>query len=94
MTTALKLVPDPKPNYKRLMDGSHLCRTQAAYRDAVKRVCHAAEEAVDFPTNYPKKYPCVVKLWMGRWGELSCTWMSLDDYQDKLLAQFREVQGE
>lgn len=93
MEKALKLV-EAKSNYKRLMDGSHLCRTQAAYRDAVKRLCRSEDESLDYPTNYPKVYPCVVKLWTDRWGGVVCTWMSLDDYRDKLLSQFREVQQE
>lgn len=86
--------PTERPNYKRLSDGGHLCRTQAAYRDAVKRFCAAGEEELDYPTNYPKVYPCVVRLRHDRWGSVYCTWMSLDDYKDKLLAQFKEVQGE
>lgn len=90
----LQLEEEPRSNRKRLMDGSLLCRTQAAYRDAVKALCRDADEKIDFPTNYPKVYPCVVRLRMDRWNNVGCTWMSLDDYKDKLLAQYREVQGD
>lgn len=90
----LQLEEEPRSNRKRLMDGSILCRTQAAYRDSVKAFCRNADEKVDFPTNYPKSYPCVVRLRMDRWGEVGCTWMRLEDYKDKLLAQYREVQGD
>lgn len=90
----LTLEEEPRSNRKRLMDGSLLCRSQAAYRDAVKALCREADEKLDYPTNYPKVYPCVIRLRHDRWGSVYCTWMSLDDYKDKLLAQFREVQGE
>jgi hypothetical protein len=90
----LTAAEEPRSNRKRLMDGSTLCRTQAAYRDTVKAFCRDAEEKVDFPTNYPKAYPCVVRLRMSRWGEVSCHWQRLEDYKDKLLAQYREVQGD
>lgn len=90
----ITLEQEPRSNRKRLMDGSLLCRTQAAYRDAVKALCRAEDEEVEYPTNYPKVYPCVIRLRTDRWGSVYCTWMSLDDYKDKLLAQFKEVQGE
>lgn len=86
---------EPKSNYKRLSDGGHLCRTQAAYRDAVKRFCAADEANLEYPTNYPKAYPCVVYLFSRSWGAgVSCSWLSLDDYKDKLLAEIREVQAD
>ncbi|MNM09238.1 hypothetical protein D3C81_193210 [compost metagenome] len=94
MSTALKAVENPKPNYKRLMCGGHLCRTQAAYRDLVKREHKEEGEPLDYPTNYPKKYPCVVWTYFDRWGDMGVRWMCLENYKDKLLAQYKEVQGE
>lgn len=94
----LKSVPvvPAKPNYLRLSDGSHLVRTQAGYHDLIKRRCGEELEELYYPTNYPKSYPAVVRLYNRyQWAQgLCCEWQTVDDYKDKLLAQLKEVSGE
>lgn len=85
---------DTEDNLQQLSCGLWVVRTQAGYRKLLKkRWADANDRSV--PTNHPKAYPAVVRLfYRGQWGDtLCCEWQTLNQYKEKLQHQLQEIEG-
>jgi hypothetical protein len=79
---------------RKLSNGLYLIRTPEAYKELLKDL-HPGLDEKFYPTDYPKAFPCLVKLYNRyQWKQgLSCEWQTVEQYKDKLQRQLAEVEN-